>query len=90
MADHPLTAVRKDQLGVRREKRLEFRLDRLGDQMARASAQDFRERILNFVFLAIGNNIMIGQGVTLLWRIGQVWSPTPLRRLPHIVTHFPA
>jgi len=66
MANHPLTAVRKNKFGIRCEKSLKFRLDRLGDQPARASTQDFGERIVDFVFLAIGNNIMIGQGVTLL------------------------
>ncbi len=41
MANHPLTADRKNKFRIRHEKRLELRLDRLGDQPARASAKDF-------------------------------------------------
>lgn len=40
VTNHSLTAIRKHKLGIPGKKRLEFRLDRLGDQAARASLQD--------------------------------------------------
>jgi hypothetical protein len=36
VANHALTTVSKNKFGVRGEKGLEFRLDRLGDQPTRA------------------------------------------------------
>ncbi len=50
MTNHPLTTVRKNKFGVRGQKRLEFSLNRLGDQAARTSTQDFSERIVDFAF----------------------------------------
>jgi len=41
VANHPLAAVRKDEIGVRAQKRLEFRVHRLGDQPTRPNTQDF-------------------------------------------------
>ena len=77
MANNPLTAVRKHKLAVRSQKRLKFRLDCLRYQPARASSQNFGERIDDFVFLAVGNNFMFCQGVTLLLevRAGLVTNP---------------
>jgi hypothetical protein len=43
-----------------------FGLHRLLDQPLRARAQDFSERVVDFVFLAEGNNFILGHGVTLL------------------------
>jgi hypothetical protein len=57
--------IGKNQLDVRGQKCLEFRLDFcLGDQPARARPQDFGERIIPF--LSKGNNSVLVHGVTLL------------------------
>jgi hypothetical protein len=64
LTNDPLTGFRKQKAGVRGKKRLGLRLDYLGDQAARARTQDFRERVADFVFLAIGN-VITGQGLTL-------------------------
>ena len=66
-----LAAVRKNQIGVRLQKRLEFRLNRLGDQPTRSRTQDFGEWIVDFVFLSEGDNTILGHGVTLLRRFGR-------------------
>ena len=90
MSNDTLAAVRQLEIGVRPQERRELGLHGLLDQPLRARAQDFGERVVDFVFLAEGNNSILGHGVTLLRRFGQVWSPTPLRRLPHaVITQFP-
>jgi hypothetical protein len=56
-----------------------------------ARTQDFSQRVVDFVFLTEGDNIILGHGVTLLREVRVGCTPTPLRRLPHVViTHFPA
>ena len=52
VANDALAAVRKDEIGVQGKERVEFDLDRLHDQLARPGAQDFGERIVDFVFLS--------------------------------------
>jgi hypothetical protein len=52
VANNTLAAIRKDKTGVQGKKRVEFDLDRLHDQLACPSAQDFGERIVDFVFLS--------------------------------------
>ena len=42
VANHTLAAVRKDEIGVRAQKRLEFRFHRLGDQPTRPRRAGFR------------------------------------------------
>jgi hypothetical protein len=72
------------------QKGREFGLHGLLDQPLRPRAQDFRERIVDFVFLTEGNNFMLGHGVTLLREVRVGCTPTPLRRLPHpVITYFP-
>jgi hypothetical protein len=65
VANHTLAAVRKDEIGVRAQKRLEFRFHRLGDQPPRPRAQDFGERIIDRPFLSKGDNSILVHGVTL-------------------------
>jgi len=73
---------------MRGQKRREFRLDRLGDQAPRPHAQDFGERIVDRPFWPEADNIILGHGVTLLREVRAGWTPAPLRRLLHPVTHF--
>jgi hypothetical protein len=90
MADHPLTAIWKHESGGRRQKRIEFRFYRLGDQPTGARPQDFGERIIDRPFLSKGNDSILIHGVTLLREVRVASAPTPLRRLPQTVTQFPA
>ena len=86
-----LAAVRQLEVAVRGQEGREFSLHRLLDYPLRASAQDFGERIVDFTFLPEGNNFILGHGVTLLWEVRVGCTPTPLRRLPHVViTQIPA
>ena len=89
VANHPSTAIRKDEFGGRGQKRLEFRFNRLRDQPTRAGTQNFGERIVDIAFLSEGNNSILVHGVTLLREVRVASAPTPLRRLPHPVTQFP-
>jgi hypothetical protein len=66
VTNYALAAVRKDEIGVRAQKRLEFRFHRLGDQPTRPSAKDFAERIIDRPFLSKGDNSILVHGVTLL------------------------
>jgi hypothetical protein len=66
VANHPSAAIRKHKFRGRDQKRLELRLDRLGDQSTRAGSQNFGERIGDRPFLSKGNNSILGHGVTLL------------------------
>jgi hypothetical protein len=66
VAHHATAAIGKDKIRSRGEKRLEFRLDRLRDQTPGAAAKDFGERIVDSVFPAKGNNLILFHGVTLL------------------------
>jgi hypothetical protein len=50
--------VRQFQIGMRRQKHREFRLHRLFNQPLRAGAQDCGERVVDFVFLPKGDNII--------------------------------
>ena len=85
-----LAAVRQLEIGVRAQEGRKFSLHRLLDQPLRARAQDFGERIVDFVFLTEGNNFILGHGVTLLREVRVGWTPTPLRRLPHaVITQIP-
>jgi hypothetical protein len=52
VANNALAAIRKDETGVHGKERAEFDLDGLHDQLACPSAQDFGERIVDFVFLS--------------------------------------
>ena len=52
VADNALAAIRKDKTGVQGKERVEFDLDSLHDQLACPSAEDFGERIVDFVFLS--------------------------------------
>ena len=47
-----LAAVRKDEIGVHGEERVELNLHGLHDELARTRAQDFGERIVDSVFLS--------------------------------------
>src|SRR6204780_2010742 len=66
VANHPSAAIRKHEFRGRDQKRLEFRLDRLGAQPTRAGSQNFCERIVDRPFLSKGDNSILGHGVTLL------------------------
>jgi hypothetical protein len=66
VANHPSAAIRKHEFRGRDQKRLELRLDRLGDQPTRAGSQNFGERIVDRPFLSKGDNSILGHGVTLL------------------------
>jgi hypothetical protein len=86
-----LVTVRQLQIGVRAKEGRELGLHRLLDQPLRARAQNFGERVVDFVFLTEGNNFILGHGVALLREVRVGSTPTPLRRLPHaVITHFPA
>jgi hypothetical protein len=89
MPNDALAAIHKLEVGVRAQEGRKLRLHRLLDQSLRASAQDFGEGIVDFVYLTKGNNIILFHGVTLLLEVRAGWSPTPLRRLHHTVTQFP-
>lgn len=90
MTNHALAAIGEKQLRGISQKRLELRLNRLRDQPTRAGSQDFGERIVDSPFLSKANNSILVRGVTLLREVRVVSAPTPLRRLPHTVTQFPA
>ncbi len=66
VANHAPATVGKNQLGVRRQERLELSLDRLGDQPARPRSQNIGERIIDRPFLSKGNDSILVHGVTLL------------------------
>ena len=66
VANHALATVGKNQIGVRLQKYLELRLDRLGNQPTRAGSQDFGERIIDRPCSSKGNNSILVHGVTLL------------------------
>ena len=51
MPNDTLAAVRQLEIGVRAKERRKLRLHRLLDQPLRAGAQDFGERVVDFVFL---------------------------------------
>src|SRR3981081_3626706 len=59
-------AVRKGQIGVRGEKRIEFDLNRPCNQPTSAGSQNFGERIIDFVFLSETDDSILVHGVTLL------------------------
>ncbi|MGZ9083920.1 MAG: hypothetical protein ACXW3U_17810 [Rhodoplanes sp.] len=76
---------------MRSQEGRELGLHGLRDQPLRARAEDFGEGVVDFVFLAEGDNIILGHGVTLLREVRVGWTPTPLRRLPHaVITQIPA
>jgi hypothetical protein len=66
MPNDALAAVRKDEIGVHGEECVEFGLDGLHDQLSRPRAQDFGERIVDFVFLSERDDSILVHGVTLL------------------------
>ena len=66
VANHPSAAIRKHKFRGRGQKRLELRLDRLGNQPTRAGSQNFGERIVDRPFPTKGNNSILGHRVTLL------------------------
>jgi Flp pilus assembly pilin Flp len=66
MPNDALAAFRQLEIGVRAQEGRELRLHRLLDQPLRARVQDFGERVVDFVFLAEGNNFILGHGITLL------------------------
>ncbi len=66
MTNHPLAPVCENELAIESEKRLELRLDCLGDQPSCTRAQDFAERIVDLIFLSESNNSILVHGVTLL------------------------
>ena len=90
MANYALAAVRKGQIAVQGKKRIEFDLNRPCNQPTSAGSQNFGERIIDFVFLSERDDAILVHGVTLLLGYWAVRSPTPLRRLLHPVTQFPA
>ena len=90
MTNHALPPIGEPKLRVISQKRREFRFYRLRDQPTRAGSQDFGERIIDGPFLSKANNSILMHGVTLLREVRVVSAPTPLRRLPHTVTQFPA
>ena len=65
-------------------------LDRLLDQTLRAGPENFGQRIVNFIWLAKGDNSILVPGVTLPREVRAGSTPTPLRRSNHtVITHFP-
>src|SRR5271155_1591131 len=89
VANHPSAAIRKHEFRGRGQKRLELRLDRLGDQPTRAGSQNFGERIVDCPFLSKGNNSILGHGVTLLLggSGGLITNPvTPPSSHPHPIS----
>jgi hypothetical protein len=60
-----LAAVRKPKIGIQSEECVEFDFNGLRDQPPRARAQDFRKRIVDFIFLSKMNNSILVHGVTL-------------------------
>ncbi|BBU64293.1 hypothetical protein MSC49_42280 (plasmid) [Methylosinus sp. C49] len=90
MANDPPPPVRQREIGVGVEKRLELRFDGLCDEPLRPRPQNFGEWIVDFAFLAQGDNSILINGVTLLLEVRVGCTPTPLRRSPHaVITHFP-
>jgi hypothetical protein len=87
MPNDPLAAVRQLKIGMRAQEGRELGLHRLLDQPPRAKAEDFSERVVDFVFLTQGDNFILGHGVTLLREVRIGWIPTPLRRLPRAFHH---
>jgi hypothetical protein len=82
-----LAAVRQLEVGMRAQEGRKFSFHRLLDQSLRARTQDFRERIVDFVFLTQGSNIILSHGVTLFRevRAGLVTNPVtpPFSRRHH-------
>jgi hypothetical protein len=85
VSNNALAPVRQFKFRVRGQEGGEFRLYRLLHQPLGATAQNISERIVDFVFLTKGNNLTLVHGVTLLRGDSGRLSPTPLRRLLHIV-----
>ena len=72
------------------QERLGFRLDSLGQQPAGAAPQDGRQRVVDLVGLAEGDNGAIAhRGVSLLREVLAGSSPASIRRLSHTaITQF--
>ncbi len=85
-----LAPVRQPRALHRRQERLGFRLDSLGQQPAGAAPQDGRQRVVDLVGLAEGNNGAIAhRGVSLLREVLAGSSPASIRRLSHAaITQF--
>ena len=66
MSNDALATVRKLEIGGRAQESRELRLDRLFNQPFRARAQNFGERVVDFIFLTEGNNFILGHSVALL------------------------
>ena len=90
MPDNALAPVRQLEIGMPGQEGRELRLDRLLNQTFRAGAQNFSQRIVNFVWLTESDNSILVHGVTLLREVRAGSTPTPLRRSNHtVITHFP-
>src|SRR6202040_590596 len=87
VAHDPLVAVRGLQIGILAEKVRDLGLDRLGQQSTRSSTQDFGELIVDVRWLNQLDDVIFGQGISLLrWRSGGVSTPT-ICRLPDSRRH---
>ena len=76
MADHPLLALLRPQIGMLVEKVSDLGLDCLGEQRTGSVAQDFGELIVEESRLNQLDNVILGHGISLLrWRSGGVKHP---------------
>ena len=76
MADHPLLALLRPQIGMLVEKVRDLGLDCLGEQRTGSVAQDFGELIVEESWLNQLDNVIVGHGISLLrWRSGGVKHP---------------
>src|SRR5207249_3357617 len=85
MADHPLLALLRPQIGMLVEKVRDLGLDCLGEQGTGSIAQDFGELIVEESWLNQLDNVIVGHGISLLrWRSGGVKHPhdMPPSRFP--------
>jgi hypothetical protein len=59
VSNDALAAIRQLVIGMRGHEGVEFRLHRLGDQPTGPRPKDFRERVIDFVWLAERNNLIL-------------------------------
>ena len=80
MTHDALMAVGGLEIGMLRQELRDLRLDGLGQQRARAVAQNLRELVIERPWLNQLDNAIVGQGISLLqWRVEASNTPTICR-----------
>ena len=79
--DNALAPVRQLEAGMPGQEVGKLRLDRLLNQTFRPRAQNFTQRIVNFVWLTQRNNSILVHGVTLLREVRAGFDTNPVTPL---------